>query len=155
MQYWLFKTEPEDFSITDLENRPGKREPWDGVRNYQARNFLRDKIQIGDQVLIYHSSCKLVGVAGIAKVTDNKLVDSTQFNPESKYYDPKSTPDNPRWWMVEIEHVKTFEKVFPLKAIKEMEGITELPLVKKGHRLSVMPVIEDEYLLIVNKAAAY
>jgi predicted RNA-binding protein with PUA-like domain len=94
-QYWLFKTEPDAFSIDDLAACPNKREGWDGIRNYQARNFMRDKMQVGDKAFIYHSSCKDVGIVGLAKVSQTGLVDPLQFDPESKYFDPKSSPENP------------------------------------------------------------
>ncbi|WP_100643338.1 EVE domain-containing protein [Alteromonas facilis] len=144
MNYWLFKTEPDVFGIDDLKRHPNKRATWDGVRNYQARNFLRDSVKVGDHVFIYHSSCKNIGITGLAKVTAVGLVDTTQFDPESKYFDPKATPDNPRWYMVEVEHVQTFKQVISLKSIKAMPEITELPLVKAGHRLSIMPVQTNE-----------
>ncbi len=145
MAYWLFKTEPDAFSIDDLASRPGQTEPWDGVRNYQARNFLRDGVKLGDKVFIYHSSCKLVGIAGVAEVVKDGYPDTTQFNPESKYYDPKSSEENPRWYRVDVKFVEKFSNVLPLSVIKRMEGITELPLVKKGGRLSIMPVQEGEW----------
>ena len=125
--------------------RPEQTEPWDGVRNYQARNFLRDGVKRGDKVFIYHSSCKLVGIAGVAEVVRDGYPDTTQFNPESKYYDPKSSQDNPRWYRVDVKFVEKFSSVLPLSVIKTMDGITELPLVKKGGRLSIMPVEEAEW----------
>ena len=145
MAYWLFKTEPDAFSIDDLASRPNQTEPWDGVRNYQARNFLRDDIALGDLVYIYHSSCKNVGIAGVAEVVKAGYPDTTQFDPESKYFDPKSDPATPRWFRVDVKFVEKFEKVLALSEIKQMRGITELPLVKKGGRLSVMPVTEQEW----------
>ena len=145
MAYWLFKTEPDAFSIDDLASRPNQTEPWDGVRNYQARNFLRDDIALGDLVYIYHSSCKNVGIAGVAEVVKAGYPDTTQFDPESKYFDPKSDPATPRWFRVDVKFVEKFEKVLALPDIKQMQEITELPLVKKGGRLSVMPVTEQEW----------
>jgi predicted RNA-binding protein with PUA-like domain len=145
MAYWLFKTEPDAFSIDDLASRPNQTEPWDGVRNYQARNFLRDDIALGDFVYIYHSSCKSVGIAGVAEVVKAGYPDTTQFDPESKYFDPKSDPATPRWFRVDVKFVEKFEKVLALSDIKQMQEITELPLVKKGGRLSVMPVTEQEW----------
>lgn len=144
MSYWLFKTEPDAFGINDLAAQPECKATWDGVRNYQARNFLRDNVKVGDTVFIYHSSCKDVGIAGLATVTRVGLVDESQFDPESKYYDPKATVEKPRWYMVEVEHLKTLEHVLPLRTIKAMPEIIELPLVKAGHRLSVMPVNQAE-----------
>ena len=145
MAYWLFKTEPDAFSIDDLASRPNQTEPWDGVRNYQARNFLRDDIALGDLVYIYHSSCKNVGIAGVAEVVKAGYPDTTQFDPESKYFDPKSDPATPRWFRVDVKFVEKFEKVLALSDIKQMQEINELPLVKKGGRLSVMPVTEQEW----------
>ena len=152
MAKWLFKTEPDAFGIDDLVARPDQSEFWDGVRNYQARNFLRDSVAVGDDVLLYHSSCKTVGIAGIAKVVEGPSPDPTQFDPESKYYDPKSSPEQPRWFGVVIKHMETFPEVLPLKSIKSMPGIVELPLVKKGHRLSIMPVEEQEFTLLTKAA---
>jgi len=152
MSYWLFKTEPDEFGIQDLEQAKNKRENWNGVRNYQARNFLRDQVALDDLVFIYHSSCKLVGIAGLAKISQISLVDPSQFDPQSTYYDPKSTPDKPRWFMVEVEHVETFEHVLALKEIKRMPDILHNGLVQKGHRLSIMQVQEGEFALLLYRA---
>ena len=145
MVFWLFKTEPDAFSIDDLAARPQLTEPWDGVRNYQARNFLRDKVQLGDKVFIYHSSCKQVGIAGVAEVVKAGYPDTEQFNPESKYYDPKASIDAPRWYRVDVKLVEKFNTVLPLKIIKSLPEVMEVGLVKKGHRLSIMPVEENEW----------
>lgn len=153
MQYWLFKTEPDAFSIDDLAAMPNQTEHWDGIRNYQARNFLRDQIKLGDQVFIYHSSCKDVGIVGLAEVVKEGYVDHTQFDPEAKYHDPKSKPENPRWYMVDIKLKTKFAKLLPLSDIKKMPDISELGLVKKGHRLSIMPVPENEFHLLLTKAS--
>lgn len=151
MQYWLFKTEPDAFSIDDLAGMPEQTEHWDGIRNYQARNMLRDQIKNGDQVFIYHSSCKNVGIAGLAEVVKEGYVDHTQFDPEAKYHDPKSDPGKPRWYMVDVQLKQKFASVLPLADIKKMPGITEVGLVKKGHRLSIMPVPENEFKLLLAK----
>lgn len=151
MQYWLFKTEPDAFSIDDLFNRPNQTEHWDGIRNYQARNFLRDDVKCGDQVFIYHSSCKEVGIAGLAEVVKEGYVDHTQFDPESNYYDPKSSPDKPRWVMVDIQFKQKFSQILPLKLIKKMSEISEIGLVKKGHRLSIMPVMQKEFECLLSR----
>ena len=145
MQYWLFKTEPDAFSIDDLAAMPDQTEHWDGIRNYQARNFLRDQMKQGDQVFIYHSSCKDVGIVGLAEVVKEGYPDHTQFDPEAKYYDPKSDPENPRWYMVDVKLKKKFSKLLPLAEIKAMQDIQEIGLVKRGARLSVMPVIKAEF----------
>lgn len=152
MQYWLFKSEPDAFSIDDLAAMPDQTEHWDGIRNYQARNFLRDQVKLGDQVFFYHSSCKDVGIVGVAEVVRESYPDHTQFDPESKYYDPKSSPDNPRWMMVDIKLKQKFSKILPLKTIKAMPEITDIGLVKKGHRLSIMPVTDIEWNLLMDKA---
>jgi predicted RNA-binding protein with PUA-like domain len=151
-QYWLFKTEPDAFSIQDLANKSNKREGWDGIRNYQARNFMRDDMKVGDMAFIYHSSCKQIGISGLARVSDIGLTDQTQFNPESRYFDPKSALESPRWCMVELEHIETFSHILPLANIKQMSGITEIGLVKKGGRLSIMPVIPDEFYILLREA---
>lgn len=145
MRFWLFKTEPETFSIDDLANMPNQIDHWDGIRNYQARNFLRDDVMQGDQVFIYHSSCKDLGIVGLAKVVRDGYVDHTQFDRESIYYDPKATVDKPKWVMVDIQFVEKFTQILTLKTIKNMFEITDIGLVKKGQRLSIMPVKHDEF----------
>lgn len=152
MNYWLFKSEPDVFGIQHLAARPQQTAFWEGVRNYQARNFLRDEVKVGDLVLFYHSSCKDVGIAGIAEVVREAYPDHTQFDPESKYFDPKASPDNPRWVMVDVKLVEKFSRVLSLASIKAMPEITELALVKKGHRLSIMPVLAEEYEQLVARA---
>ena len=149
MAYWLFKTEPDTFSIDTL--RIQQVSCWEGVRNYQARNMLRDDIRIGDLVLIYHSSCKNVGVAGIAKVVREAYPDHFSFDPESDYFDAKSSPENPRWVMVDVEFVRKTKRVIPLDVLKAMPELSELALVKKGNRLSIMPVSEQEWQAILSK----
>jgi predicted RNA-binding protein with PUA-like domain len=152
MQYWLFKSEPDAFSIDDLAAKPKQTEHWDGIRNYQARNYLRDEVKQGDQVLFYHSSCKEVGIAGLAEVVKEAYPDHSQFNPESKYFDAKASPDNPRWVMVDVQFKQKFNKVLPLAKIKKMSAINEIGLVKKGHRLSIMPVNENEFSILLKAA---
>ena len=151
MNYWLFKSEPDVFGINHLMLRPQQTAFWEGVRNYQARNFLRDEVKVGDLVLFYHSSCKDVGIAGLAEVVREAYVDHTQFDPESPYYDPKSSPDKPRWVMVDVQFREKFPRVLSLAAIKAMPDITELGLVKKGHRLSIMPVTEHEFEVLLER----
>jgi len=149
MAYWLFKTEPDTFSIDTL--RTQKVACWEGVRNYQARNMLRDEVKEGDWVLIYHSSCKNIGVAGIAKVVKAAYPDHFAFDIESDYYDAKSTVENPRWFMVDIEFVRKTERVIPLSVLKAMPELENFALVKRGNRLSVMPVSEEEWQAILTK----
>lgn len=149
MAYWLFKTEPDEFSIHTLRVRGTAC--WEGVRNYQARNMLRDEVKIGDLVLIYHSSSKHVGVAGIARVVKEAYPDHFAFDIESDYYDAKSTPENPRWVMVDIEYVSTMSRIITLGEMKAMPELESMPLVRRGNRLSIMPVSEQEWQAIVNK----
>lgn len=151
-QYWLFKTEPDSFGIDDLANRFAQTEPWDGVRNYQARNFLRDQVKVGDRVFIYHSSCKQVGIAGVAKVVRAGYPDPTQFDPDSKYYDPKASIERPRWYGVDVQLIEKFAQILSLQRIKSLPEISEIGLVKKGHRLSIMPVKESEWQTLINAA---
>ena len=149
MSYWLFKTEPDEFSIDTL--RVKNVSCWEGVRNYQARNMMRDEIKVGDLVFIYHSSCKHIGVAGIAKVTKESYPDHFQFDEKSDYFDPKSDPDNPRWVMVDIEFVRKLDRLIPLAKLKSLPELSELPLVKRGNRLSIMPVSEQEWQTILDQ----
>ncbi|HKK06757.1 MAG TPA: EVE domain-containing protein [Gammaproteobacteria bacterium] len=145
MQYWLMKSEPDVFGIDDLAARPGKTEPWDGVRNYQARNMMRDEMKVGDQVFFYHSNCKEPGIVGIAKVVKAGYPDYTSWDPKSKYYDPKSTPDSPRWYMVDVKFVRKLKRTVTLEELKNDKAITDMPLVRRGNRLSVMPVTERQW----------
>lgn len=146
MQYWLFKTEPDEFSIEDLA--AVEQEIWDGIRNYQARNFLRDKVAMGDKVFIYHSSCKQPGIAGIASVSQTAITDPTQFDSNSKYYDPKSSEADPRWHTVALKFVKKV-KFIRLATLKDDSQLENMYLVKKGSRLSIQPVTEDEWEYII------
>lgn len=151
MAYWLFKTEPDVFSIDTLKHAPAQTAFWEGIRNYQARNFLRDNVRIGDQVFIYHSSCKVPAITGIAKVVKEADVDPFQFNPESVYFDPKSDPDKPRWVGVTIQYVQHLPKQLTLQAIKADPAIEDLALKKAG-RLSIMPVTEKEWDYLLGQA---
>ncbi len=146
MRYWLMKSEPDMFSIDDLKKK--KYSGWDGVRNYQARNFMRDDMHIGDTILFYHSSCEIPGVAGLARVHKASHPDPTQWDSKSDYYDPKSTKDNPRWFMVEVEFVEKFDRVITLTEIRATKGLDKMPLVQKGSRLSINPVSEKEFEII-------
>lgn len=138
MGYWLMKSEPDAYSIDDLE-RDGV-EPWDGIRNYQVRNMFRDDMKVGDKALFYHSSCKVPGVVGTMKIVSEAYPDPTQFDPESKYYDPKSDPENPRWLLVDVEFERKLERPIPLTEIKAQSGLDGFLLTKRGNRLSVFPV---------------
>jgi predicted RNA-binding protein with PUA-like domain len=150
MNYWLMKSEPEEFSIDDLRARPGRREPWDGVRNYQARNMMRDQMKKGDRVLFYHSNCEVPGIVGIARVVEEGYPDPTAFDPEDKHYDPRSDPDDPRWYLVEVGYVKKFKRTLSLAELREHAGALEgFALLRKGNRLSVMPVEPAHYEYIL------
>lgn len=150
MAHWLMKSEPDVFSIDDLFNK--KKSGWDGVRNYQARNYMRDHMKVGDDVLFYHSSCEIPGIAGLAKVSKSSFPDPTQFDPQSKYYDIKATKEIPRWFMVEVEFVEKFQTVISLKEIKEQKELKRMPLVQKGSRLSINLVNENEFKVILKLA---
>jgi len=146
MNYWLMKTEPDVFSIEDLKKK--KRSGWDGVRNYQARNFMRDGMKLGDQILFYHSSCAIPGVAGIARVSREIHPDPSQFDKKSEYYDPKATSEKPIWMMVEVEFVKEFPAVLPLERLRREKALAKMVLLQKGSRLSVQPVTAAEWAVI-------
>ena len=148
-RYWLMKSEPETFSIEDLARAPKQTTGWDGVRNYQARNLLRDEIQIGDGVLFYHSSAEPPGVAGTAEVARAGYPDPTQFDPKSNHHDPDARPDEPRWYMVDIKHTQTFPRFVPLPVLRDMPALRDMVLLRKGSRLSVQPVTPDEWKAIV------
>lgn len=139
MNYWLIKSEPETYSILHLKK--DRQTIWDGVRNYQARNFLR-QMQQGDKVFFYHSNTKIPGIVGLINVATPPVVDPTQFDPDSKYYDSKSTPEAPRWQTVVIEFVEAFPALIPLERLKQEFSSDELWVTRRGNRLSVMPVDE-------------
>lgn len=140
MNYWLMKSEPLAYSIGDLEQE--KQTIWDGVRNYQARNFLR-QMQVGDLAFFYHSNTKLPGIVGLMRIVASNVVDPTQFEPDSKYYDSKSTPESPRWQTVTVEFEQNFGTIISLTQLKQIFSGEELLVVRKGNRLSVMPVNEE------------
>ncbi len=147
MTYWLMKSEPDAYSIDDLER--DHREMWDGIRNYQARNMMRDDMRVGDKVFFYHSNCKEPGVVGIMKVASKPYPDPTQFDPDSKYYDSKSDPDNHRWILVDVAYVKKLKRTITLTEIKAHPELDDMILTRKGNRLSIMPVTEDEWEVIL------
>jgi len=148
MQYWLMKSEPDVFGIDDLKRRPDKTEPWDGVRNYQARNMMRDQMKKGDKVFFYHSNCDVPGIVGVMKVVKGSYPDYTAQDPENKYYDPKASEENPRWFMVNVKYVKKFKRTITLAELKSDPALQDMLLVKKGSRLSIMPVTEQQWLHI-------
>ena len=151
MNYWLMKSEPDVYGIDHLAKEKNKTAEWDGVRNYQARNTMRDLMKKGDKVLFYHSNSKPSGVAGIATVVKEGYPDHTAFDKNTKYYDPKSDPANPRWFMVDVKFNKKFKDVVDLKSIKEHPDLQEMVLVNNS-RLSVQPVTKDEFDLICTLA---
>ena len=147
MAFWLMKSEPDAYSIDDLKR--DKREPWDGIRNYQARNMMRDDMRVGDKVFFYHSNCKEPGVVGIMKIASKPYPDPTQFDPDAKYYDAKSDPENPRWILVDVSFVKKLKRTITLAEIKAHPELSDMVLTRKGNRLSIMPVTEDEWEIVL------
>jgi predicted RNA-binding protein with PUA-like domain len=145
MNYWLMKSEPDVFGIDHLKAMPDKTEHWDGVRNYQARNMMRDQMQKGDQVFFYHSNCDEPGIVGIAKVVKEGYPDHTACNPEAKYYDPKSDPDQPRWYMVDVKFQRKLKRTITLAELKGAPELEDCPLVRKGNRLSIMPISKQQW----------
>ncbi|MDX1755450.1 MAG: EVE domain-containing protein [Marinobacter sp.] len=152
MAKWLIKSEPSECGIDDFARDPATVIPWDGVRNYQARNFLA-QMREGDEVLLYHSSCKHIGIAGIVKVAKAAYPDPLQFDPDSSYFDARSSPDSPRWQAVDMQFVKKLPTLISLDRLKALPELAELPLVRKGNRLSVMPVSESEWQAILTLSA--
>ena len=148
-QYWLLKTEPETFSIDDLRKSPGQTTCWDGVRNYQARNLLRDQMKLGDRVLVYHSSTDPTAVVGMAKIVKEGYPDHTAWDKKSDHYDPDSTKDNPRWYMVDIQLERVFERPVTLAELRRVPALKQMELLRKGSRLSVQPVRKEEFEVIL------
>jgi predicted RNA-binding protein with PUA-like domain len=144
------KSEPDVFGIDDLERKGS--EHWDGVRNYQARNFMRDEMKVGDEVLFYHSNANPPGVAGIAKVASESYPDHTALDPDSEYHDPESSQSEPRWYMVDVEFVEKFPALVPLDLLKETEGLEDMLVIKKGMRLSIQPVTASQFKIIRSMA---
>ncbi len=154
MAYWLFKTEPESFSFDDLVRAPRSRTAWDGVRNYQARNFLRDDVKAGDGVLVYHSSTEPPGVAGVARVVGEGAVDPTQFDPRDEHYDPKSERATPRWIQVEIEAAFAMPRFLSLDELRADPRLMGMALLQRGQRLSIQPVKPAEWRVVLELAGA-
>ncbi|QYY35673.1 EVE domain-containing protein [Ruficoccus sp. ZRK36] len=146
--YWLFKSEPSEFSIDDLKARPRQTEPWDGVRNYQARNFMRDEMKTGDLGLFYHSNTKEVGVVGVCEITGEARPDPTAWEKGHKHFDEKASPENPRWCMVEVTWKETFPRTVTLDEIKEHPQLQDMRVAQRGNRLSITPVAKAEFDLI-------
>ncbi|HZK78413.1 MAG TPA: EVE domain-containing protein [Gemmatimonadaceae bacterium] len=150
--YWLLKTEPTTFSFDDLWNAPRRTTSWDGVRNFQARNMLRDQIKEGDLAFIYHSSTDPTGIVGIAEVVRSGYPDATAFDPKDSHYDAKSRKDSPTWYVVDVKAVKKFREIVTLERMRGMKGLEGMVLLKKGSRLSVQPVSPAEWAVIVAAA---
>ena len=146
-KYWLMKSEPDVFSFDDLKKK--KTEPWTGVRNYQARNFMRDDMRPGDLIFFYHSSCEVPGIAGLASVASAPYPDPTQFDKKSEYFDPKATRENPRWFLVDVKFEKNLPRLMPLEELKKEKDLSEMRLLQKGNRLSILPVTSEEFDFIL------
>ena len=151
MKYWLMKSEPDEYSIDDLAN--AGRDHWDGIRNYQVRNMMRDDMRVGDLAFFYHSNSKPPAIVGIMKIVGEGYPDHTAFDPDDKHFDPKSDPDNPRWFMVDVEFVEKFERAVSLPELREQgHKFEDLSLLRRGNRLSVMPVTRKHWNAIVKLA---
>ncbi len=152
MKFWLMKSEPEEFGIEDLKRV--RTEPWDGVRNYQARNMMRDEMKKGDKAFFYHSNCDEPGVYGVMRIKREAYPDHTAFDPDDKHYDPKSDPDNPRWFMVDVGYVRKFKQPVTLRTMREYTDtdLRDLALLRRGNRLSIMPVTPAQWEFILGLA---
>ncbi|MDG2197844.1 MAG: EVE domain-containing protein [SAR324 cluster bacterium] len=152
MKYWLLKSEPDVFSLEDLKNCPNQTEHWDGIRNYQARNLMRDEMQVGDRAFFYHSRQAEPAIVGTVKVVREAYPDHTSWNLTSKYFDEKSSPENPRWLMVDVQFENEFPRPVTLKELRSIPELKEMFLLRKGMRLSVQPVTKEEFQLILSLA---
>ena len=153
MNYWLFKSEPDAFSIDDLKAMKGRRDHWDGIRNYQARNLMRDEMKKGDLGFFYHSSCKVPGVVGVVEVVKEAYPDHTAHNPKEKYYDPKSSEENPRWFMVDVKFKQKFKEIISLESLRQVNALSDMVLLRKGSRLSIQPVSKKEWNAILKMSS--
>jgi len=151
-KYWLFKSEPESFSIADLAKAPNQTTSWEGVRNYRARNILRDEIKVGDEVFFHHSSTNPPGIVGVCSIVKAGYPDSLALNPQSEYFDPADAKDNPRWYTVDVKLMRKFSKMISLTTLKETKGLEKMMVCQRGARLSIQPVTFDEWR-IVNRLA--
>ena len=149
MNYWLMKSEPETFSVDALLKAPHRTDHWEGVRNYQARNYMRDKMKLGDLAFFYHSSCKNPGIVGIMEIVRESHPDRSAFDPASSYFDPKSTEEVPRWWMVSVQLIEKLKPMIPLSVLKTAAPLKNMIVTKPGNRLSVMPVTKAEWQFIM------
>jgi predicted RNA-binding protein with PUA-like domain len=151
MNYWLIKSEPDAFSIDDLKNAPGRKDHWDGIRNYQARNFIRDDMQKGDLAFFYHSNCKPPGIVGICEIVSGAYPDHTAFDPNEKYFDPKSDPENPRWLMVDVKYRRKTKRQISLEELRNhADRLEDFALLRRGNRLSIMPVSKAHWDYILS-----
>jgi predicted RNA-binding protein with PUA-like domain len=150
MNYWLMKSEPDVFGIDDLRKRPKQTEPWDGVRNYQARNMLRDQMKKGELAFFYHSSCAEPGIVGIMEIVRAGYPDSSAFDPDDHHYDPKSSPDAPRWFRVDVRFKRKLRRTITLAELKEQPKLAGMGLLARGNRLSVMPVTAGQWDFILD-----
>lgn len=148
MNYWLLKTEPDTFGIDHLAKAINQTTPWEGVRNYQARNMMRDDMRQGDLAFFYHSSCKVPGIAGIVTVVREAYPDETSWDPNSSYFDPKSSLDHPRWFRVDVKLLKKFDHIITLTELRKIKGLQDMCLLQRGSRLSVQPVRQNEWQII-------
>ena len=149
-QYWLMKSEPDECSIDDALAAPGATVPWTGVRNYQARNFMRDVMRVGDGVLFYHSSCPQPGIAGVARVASGTRPDPTQFDPGSPYFDPKSSLEKPRWLLLDVQALQK-TRLIGLPELRAIPELADLQILQRGNRLSITPVSEDHWRFITEQ----
>lgn len=147
MQYWLMKSEPDTYSIDDLQSFGVDH--WDGIRNYQVRNFFRDQMQVGEQAFFYHSNCKEPGIVGIMEIVSTAYPDHTAFDPSEKYFDSKSDPDNPRWLMVDVRYIRHLDRMITLGELRQQKQIADMKLLQRGNRLSVLPLSKMEWQYIL------
>ena len=147
MQYWLMKSEPDTYSIDDLQSFG--MDHWDGIRNYQVRNFFRDQMQVGDQSFFYHSNCKVPGIVGTMEIASKSYPDHTAFNPSEKYFDSKSDPENPRWLMVDVRYIRHLDRMITLSELRLQKQIADMKLLQRGNRLSVLPLSKKEWQYIL------
>ena len=147
MQYWLMKSEPDTYSIDDLQSFGVDH--WDGIRNYQVRNFFRDQMQVGEQAFFYHSNCKEPGIVGTMEIVSKAYPDHTAFDPSEKYFDSKSDPDNPRWLMVDVRYIRHLDRMITLGELRQQKQIADMKLLQRGNRLSVLPLSKREWQYIL------
>jgi predicted RNA-binding protein with PUA-like domain len=148
MQYWLMKSEPDTYSIDDLQSFGVDH--WDGIRNYQVRNFFRDQMQVGEQAFFYHSNCKEPGIVGTMEIVSKAYPDHTAFDPSEKYFDSKSDPENPRWLMVDVRYIRHLDRMITLGELRQQKQIADMKLLQRGNRLSVLPLSKMEWQYILD-----